>query len=152
MTTTVDEMARAVAESLPEADVLIMAAAPADFRPAAQATQKIKKGTAAPQVALEPTVDILKSTISRRKKNSLVVGFALETTNGVRHATEKLEAKALDMVVLNDATEADAGFGVDTNRVTIIGRDGKQDRLELMTKTELAEVLLDRIEKALSGR
>jgi phosphopantothenoylcysteine decarboxylase / phosphopantothenate---cysteine ligase len=55
-------------------------------------------------------------------------------------------------VVLNDATEADAGFGVDTNRVTIIGRDGKQDRLELMTKTELAEVLLDRIEKALSGR
>ena len=151
-TATVDEMAHAVAESLPAADVLIMAAAPADFRPAARATQKIKKGKNAPAIALEPTVDILKSTIGKRKKKSLIVGFALETADGVKHATEKLEAKDLDLVVLNDATEAGAGFGGDTNRVTVIGRDGKQDRLELMSKADLAELLLDRIEKELGGR
>ncbi len=149
---TVQEMSRCVSDALPNADVLIMAAAPADFRPAKEAKQKIKKGAGAPTIELEQTEDILKSTISKRKKQCLIVGFALETTDGIRNAREKLETKNLDLVVLNDATEAGAGFGVDTNRVTVIGRDGKQEELALMSKTDLAEILLDRVERELSGR
>ncbi len=153
-TETVQEMAHSVSEELPSADVLIMAAAPADFRPASEAGEKIKKlrGRAAPKIELEPTEDILKSTISRRKKNSLIVGFALETSDGVKNAKEKLESKNLDLVVLNDAREPGAGFGVDTNRVTVIGRNGAQEDLELMSKTDLADLLLDRVEEELRGR
>jgi len=151
-TDTVKEMARAVSEKLLVADVLIMAAAPADFRPASEAPEKIKKGKAVPRIALEPTEDILKSTISRRKKKSVIVGFALETTDGIRNAKEKLKSKQLDLVVLNDAKEPGAGFGVDTNRVTVISRDGKQEALDLMSKTDLAEILLDRVERELNGR
>ncbi|MGH7652532.1 MAG: bifunctional phosphopantothenoylcysteine decarboxylase/phosphopantothenate--cysteine ligase CoaBC [Gemmatimonadaceae bacterium] len=150
--TTVAEMSRAVAKLLPGADVLVMAAAPADFRPTAPAKGKIKKGSRVPKVELEETEDILKSTIPKRKKKSIVVGFALETTDGIRNAREKLKSKALDMVVLNDATEPGAGFGVDTNRVTVIYRAGKEEALDLMSKTDLAEVLLDRVEEQLSGR
>jgi Phosphopantothenoylcysteine synthetase/decarboxylase len=151
-TDTVREMSRAVAEQLLAADVLIMAAAPADFRPASEAPQKIKKGRGAPKIVLEPTEDILKSTIARRKKKSVIVGFALETTDGIRNAKEKLKSKELDFVVLNDAKEPGAGFGVDTNRVTVIMRDGKEEELDLMSKTDLAEILLDRVERELSGR
>jgi len=151
-TDTVREMSRAVAEILLGADVLIMAAAPADFRPASEAPQKIKKGRGAPKIVLEPTEDILKSTISRRKKASVIVGFALETTDGIRNAKEKLKSKELDFVVLNDPKEPGAGFGVDTNRVTVITRDGKEEELDLMSKTDLAEILLDRVERELSGR
>ena len=151
---TVQAMSHSVADILPTADVLIMAAAPADFRPAKEAQQKIKKvrGKAAPKIELEETEDILKSTISKRKKKSLIVGFALETTDGIRNAREKLKTKDLDLVVLNDATEPGAGFGVDTNRVTVIGRNGKEDKLDLMSKTDLAEILLDRVEAELNGR
>jgi len=151
---TVQAMSHSVADILPTADVLIMAAAPADFRPAKEAQQKIKKlrGKAAPKIELEQTEDILKSTISKRKKKSLIVGFALETTDGIRNAREKLKTKDLDLVVLNDATEPGAGFGVDTNRVTVIGRNGKEDKLDLMSKTDLAEILLDRVEAELNGR
>jgi phosphopantothenoylcysteine decarboxylase/phosphopantothenate--cysteine ligase len=151
-TDTVREMSEAVAEKLLAADVLIMAAAPSDFRPASEAPQKIKKGRTAPRIVLEPTEDILKSTIARRKKKSVIVGFALETTDGLQNAKAKLKSKELDFVVLNDATEPGAGFGVDTNRVTVIARDGKPEELELMSKTDLAEVLLDRVERELNGR
>jgi phosphopantothenoylcysteine decarboxylase/phosphopantothenate--cysteine ligase len=151
-TDTVREMSEAVAEKLLAADVLIMAAAPADFRPASEAPQKIKKGRTAPQIVLEPTEDILKSTIAQRKKKSVIVGFALETTDGLQNAKAKLKSKELDFVVLNDATEPGAGFGVDTNRVTVIARDGKTEELELMSKTDLAELLLDRVERELNGR
>jgi phosphopantothenoylcysteine decarboxylase/phosphopantothenate--cysteine ligase len=149
---TVQAMSRSVAKALPGADVLIMAAAPADFRPVAEAQEKIKKGRGAPKISLEPTEDILRSTISKRKKKSLIVGFALETSDGIRNAREKLKAKDLDLVVLNDAREPGAGFGVDTNRVTVIGRNGKQEALDLMSKTDLAEILLDRVEEELNGR
>ncbi|HEV7389387.1 MAG TPA: bifunctional phosphopantothenoylcysteine decarboxylase/phosphopantothenate--cysteine ligase CoaBC [Gemmatimonadaceae bacterium] len=151
-TNTVEEMAQSVAEKLPGADVLIMAAAPADFRAKTAASQKIKKQRSAATIELVPTEDILKSTISKRKKKSLIVGFALETTDGLKNAREKLKAKDLDLVVLNNATEPGAGFGVDTNRVTIIGRNGKHDDLQLMSKSDLAEVLLDRVEEELGGR
>jgi phosphopantothenoylcysteine decarboxylase/phosphopantothenate--cysteine ligase len=151
-TATVEEMSKAVAKALPSADVLVMAAAPADFRPTTEAKQKIKKGKSAPRIDLEQTEDILKSTIARRKKKSVIVGFALETTNGVSNAREKLTSKSLDLVVLNDATEPGAGFGVDTNRVTLIDRKGREEELQLMSKADLAELLLDRIERELGGR
>ena len=151
-TSTVEEMARSVAEKLPAADVLIMAAAPADFRPAAAASGKIKKRERAPKLELEPTEDILESTISKRKKKSMIVGFALETSDGIRNAKEKLKSKALDLVVLNNANEPGAGFAVDTNRVTIIGRNGREEALALMSKADLAEILLDRVEEDLRGR
>ena len=153
---TVEEMSKFVAKALPSADVLVMAAAPADFRPAQKASVKIKKGrggeAGATKIDLEQTEDILRSTISKRKKKSLIVGFALETGDGVRNAREKLKSKDLDMVVLNDATEPGAGFGVDTNRVTLIDRAGTEEELQLMSKVDLAEVLLDRIEERLNGR
>jgi len=151
-TPTVQEMAESVGEKLPATDVLIMAAAPADFRPASEAGEKIKKGRAAPSIEMEPTEDILLSTMSKRKKNSVIVGFALETGDGVRNAKEKLKSKNLDIVVLNDAKEPGAGFGVDTNRVTVIARNGKQEDLQLMSKADLADVLLDRVEEELRGR
>ena len=152
MVETADEMAKAVGEELPSADVLIMAAAPADFRPAEKVDQKIKKGKTAPKIALEPTLDILKSTIPKRKKKSVIVGFALETNDGAKNAREKLESKQLDFVVLNNANEPGAGFGVDTNRVTIIDRSGKEQPLELMSKSAVAEIILDCVEAALSER
>jgi phosphopantothenoylcysteine decarboxylase/phosphopantothenate--cysteine ligase len=149
---TVEEMSKSVAKALPSADVLVMAAAPADFRPAQKASVKIKKGKGATRIDLEQTEDILSSTIPRRKKKSLVVGFALETGDGVAKAREKLKSKDLDLVVMNDATEPGAGFGVDTNRVTIIDSAGTEEELQLMSKIDLAEVLLDRIEEKLNGR
>jgi len=149
---TVEEMSNCVAKALPSADVLVMAAAPADFRPAEKANVKIKKGRGGARIELEQTEDILRSTIPKRKKKSLIVGFALETGDGVRNARDKLKSKDLDLIVLNDATEPGAGFGVDTNRVTLIDRAGKEEELQLMSKIDLAEVLLDRIEEKLSGR
>ena len=136
----------------PRLTPLIMAAAPADFRPAKSASHKIKKGESIPSIELEPTEDILTSTISHRKKGAIVVGFALETQNLVENASSKLKGKSLDMIVANDATEKGAGFGVDTNRVTILNRDGSREDLPLMSKKEVANAILDRISRLIDGR
>jgi len=144
-TDTVSAMSEAVAEKLLAADVLIMAAAPADFRPASEAPQKIKKGRTAPKIVLEPTEDILKSTIARRKRKSVIVGFALETTDGLQNAKAKLKSKELDFVVLNSATEPGAGFGVDTNIVTLITPDGRAESHPQMSKDAVADLILDRV-------
>ena len=149
---SVEEMARAVAGALPVADVLFMAAAPADFRPSSPAPAKVKKGGAAKSIALESAEDILKTTISRRKSGSIIVGFALETDNGEANARAKLGEKQLDLIVLNDATEPGAGFGVDTNRVTLLDGAGGEESLPLMSKVDLADVLLDRVEEKFNGR
>lgn len=149
---TTEELQQAVRAALPTADVLIMAAAPADFRAADIATKKIKKGAGAPTIALAPTPDVLKSTIADRKDKAVVVGFALETHNVVEYARQKLHEKQLDLVVANQAGEAGAGFGVDTNRVTLVSADGTVDALPLMSKDEVAEALLDRVGGVLGGR
>lgn len=149
---SVKEMADAVAKALPASDVVFMAAAPADFRPASPAPAKVKKGTAVQPLALEQAEDILLTTISKRKRGSIIVGFALETENGEENARVKLEKKKLDLIVLNDATEPGAGFGVDTNRVTLLDSGGEEESLPLMTKTDLADVLLDRVEARINGR
>jgi phosphopantothenoylcysteine decarboxylase/phosphopantothenate--cysteine ligase len=148
---TTDEMASAVGAALPTADVLVMAAAPADFRPAVAATTKIKKRSAPASIELAHTSDILQSTRDRRKPNAVIVGFALETNDVLNGGREKLAAKGLDLIVVNDATEAGAGFGVDTNRVTLISRTGDEEVLPLMDKRDVAEAILDRVEALRRG-
>jgi phosphopantothenoylcysteine decarboxylase / phosphopantothenate---cysteine ligase len=144
---TTEEMAVAVDALVPEADVLIMAAAPADFRPAKVAESKIKKGKNVPVLELEHTPDILRGTIAKRRKKSIIVGFALETNDAIANARKKLTDKSLDLIVLNDAREAGAGFGVDTNRVTLIDRAGAEEVLPLLSKAEVADAILDRVER-----
>jgi phosphopantothenoylcysteine decarboxylase/phosphopantothenate--cysteine ligase len=145
------EMADAVRDALPDADVLVMAAAPADFRAAAPAKSKIKKAAAPESLALASTPDILATTRSVRRKGSVVVGFALETDDALNGGRAKLAAKGLDLVVVNDATEAGAGFGVDTNRVTILSAGDGDETLPLMPKPEVADAILDRVERLLGG-
>ncbi len=146
------DMASAVERLLAQSDVLVMAAAPADFLPAQVAASKIKKAKAAPTLTLAPTPDILQSTRSARRPGAVVVGFALETNDAVASGRSKLAAKDLDMIVVNDATEEGAGFGVDTNRVTLLHRAGDDEQLPLMAKTDVADAILDRVEKLLGGR
>ncbi len=148
---TTEQMATAVADALREADVLIMAAAPADFRPAAPATAKIKKKNAPATIELSPTADILVTTRERRKKGSITVGFALETNDVLQGGRDKLAAKGLDLVVVNDATEPGAGFNVQTNRVTIISRTGEETVLPLMDKRDVADAILDQVEALRNG-
>jgi len=146
------DMADAVAAALPSADVAIMAAAPADFRAAAVAPEKIKRTAGDLALTLAPTPDILASTRARRRPGAVIVGFALETSDGETHARAKLASKALDLIVLNDATEPGAGFGVDTNRVTLLGADGSREALALMPKSDVADAILDRVERLLVMR
>jgi phosphopantothenoylcysteine decarboxylase/phosphopantothenate--cysteine ligase len=148
---TTADMAREVGKLIPKADVLIMAAAPADYRASKVASSKIKKGKGAPKLDLEETTDILHSTIGKRKKGAIVVGFALETDDVLENGKAKLRDKSLDLIVVNDAMEAGAGFGGDTNRVTLIGRDGKAEALPLLSKFDVADAILDRVE-LLRGR
>jgi phosphopantothenoylcysteine decarboxylase / phosphopantothenate---cysteine ligase len=149
---TTEEMASAVEQSLAGADVLVMAAAPADFRAAEPARRKIKKASAPPAIALAEAPDILVATRGARRHGLVVVGFALETNDAVAGGREKLTAKDLDLIVVNDATEPGAGFSVDTNRVTIIDRGGAEQALPLLTKGDVADAILDRVEAMLSGR
>jgi phosphopantothenoylcysteine decarboxylase/phosphopantothenate--cysteine ligase len=148
-----EEMREAVEHELAQADVLVMAAAPADYRPAERATSKLKKTGRARAIELEENADILLSTVLLRRQGAVVVGFALETDDLIENAKRKLDAKALDLIVLNDAKEPGAGFAVDTNRVTLLARETPEpERLPLLTKSEVADVILDRVEALLRGR
>jgi len=147
------EMQAAVERELPASDVLVMAAAPADYRPADVSNSKLKKTGEARSIALAENSDILASTRSSRRDGAVVVGFALETDDVVANARRKLDAKALDLIVLNDAKEPGAGFAVDTNRVTILTRGVEEpERLPLLTKHEVGDAILDRVEALLRGR
>jgi phosphopantothenoylcysteine decarboxylase/phosphopantothenate--cysteine ligase len=144
---TTEEMAVAVGRALPSADVLFMAAAPADFRPVASAPTKLPRAEGARSIGLEPTTDILQSTLGQRRSGMTVVGFALETGNAVAKGRAKLERKSLDMIVVNDATEPGAGFDVDTNIVTMLDRKGGEEHITLRSKREVAEAILDAVER-----
>ncbi len=136
------EMLAAVLHESQDADALIMAAAVADFRPAQVATQKIKKQGGVPTLALTPNPDILAAVAERRQQRNwprVVVGFAAETQNLLQNAQSKLARKALDLIVANDVSADDAGFAVDTNRVTLLDADGTQETLPLQSKTAVAE-------------
>jgi phosphopantothenoylcysteine decarboxylase/phosphopantothenate--cysteine ligase len=148
---TTQQMAEAVARALPNADALVMAAAPSDFRPARVADAKIKRGAGARAIDLEPTADILASTRGARRDGAVIVGFALETNDALPNARAKLAGKGVDMIVLNDATEPGAGFGVETNRVTFVSHDG-EEALDLLPKRDVADAILDRVETLLVAR
>ena len=143
------ELERAVREELPGADVLVMAAAPADFRPSAPSDSKRSRVDGALAIPMEPTDDILSATREERRPGSVTVGFALETGDALAKGRVKLERKDLDLIVINDALEPGAGFEHDTNRVAILGRDGTPRILPLQSKREVAEAILDAVEQAL---
>ena len=140
------ELEEAVGNALPATDVLIMAAAPADFRPRLRAESKLPRAEGALEIVLEPTADVLQATRDKRKQGSLSIGFALETSDGVQHAREKLDRKALDMIVLNMANEPGAGFEVETNAVTIV-TESNTTSIPQMSKRDIAERLLDAVEQ-----
>jgi phosphopantothenoylcysteine decarboxylase/phosphopantothenate--cysteine ligase len=146
------DMRDAVATHIGTADIVVMSAAPADYQPAARAEGKLKKTGGSRSLDLHETPDILLGTIESRKRGSVVVGFALETDDLLVNARRKLEAKQLDMVVLNAANEPGAGFGVDTNRVTFVRANLEPEALPLLHKSEVAEEILDRAEAMLHGR
>ena len=139
---TAAEMKKAVAGAVKKADVLLMAAAVADYQPQAIAREKIKKeGRQNLTLKLVKTPDIL----SEVKANFIRVGFAAESENLIANAKKKLAEKKLDLIIANDITKADSGFDADTNRVVIIDKKGKAEELPLMSKREAADKILDRV-------
>ncbi len=150
--TTARQMLEAVRNEIADADALIMAAAVADFQPRRVAAEKLKKREGIPQIELEAAPDILKTVADLRsdtKRPRLVVGFAAESRDLLENASEKLKSKNLDLIVANDISASDSGFGVDTNRVTILFADGRQETLPLLSKSEVAEVILHHVATAL---
>ena len=143
------ELEQAVREALPSADVLVMAAAPADYRPSQFSASKRARVDGALAIPFEPTADILKATRDARRADSMIVGFALETGDALAKGRQKLERKELDLIVVNDALEPGAGMEVDTNRVAILARDGSSTIVPLGTKREVADAILDAIEARL---
>ncbi|WP_303721074.1 bifunctional phosphopantothenoylcysteine decarboxylase/phosphopantothenate--cysteine ligase CoaBC [Malonomonas rubra] len=139
-----EQMRAAVLECFAESDVVIKAAAVADYRPARRGENKIKKTADEMTIELEKNPDIL-SELGTRKQEQVLVGFAAETESLLVHATEKLQKKGLDMIVANDVTAEGAGFDVDTNLVRFLFADGKVEELDLMRKEQVANRLLDQV-------
>jgi phosphopantothenoylcysteine decarboxylase/phosphopantothenate--cysteine ligase len=149
------DMEAAVMGAVPETDILIMAAAPADFRPAQVAAQKIKKGTSGGlTLELERTADIVASVgaLPAGQRPRIVVGFAAETEDLLANAAAKLRAKRLDLMVANDVAATDSGFEVDTNRVILLTPDGGEERLPLMPKFDVAEQIVARVASLWEGK
>ncbi len=146
---TAQQMHTAVMEELPQTDVLIGAAAVADYRPTDSVDYKLKKSPKQQVISLERTPDILHEVGRQRREGSsgprLVIGFAAETNDLEANAVDKLERKNLDLVVLNDVSAPDSGFAVDTNRVTLFERDGNREAWPLMSKDEVAQAIMQRI-------
>jgi phosphopantothenoylcysteine decarboxylase/phosphopantothenate--cysteine ligase len=143
------ELEQAVRDALPLADVLVMAAAPADYRPSEFSASKRSRVDGALALPMEPTVDILRATRDARRADSIMVGFALETGDALAKGRQKLERKELDLIVVNDALEPGAGMEVDTNRVAILARDGTSTIVPLGSKRQVADAILDAIEARL---
>ncbi len=140
---TTEQLYRAVKSAVKDADCLIMAAAPADYRPVKPASTKIKKTDETLRLSLKPTIDILKDLAARRAKRPLVVvGFALETDRPIENARKKLREKKLDLIVLN-TVGADTGFDSDTNQVTILRSKHKPLKWPKEEKSRIAKRILD---------
>jgi len=142
--TTALEMQTALNQQYTEVDVVIMAAAVADYRPVHKAEQKIKKNASELSLQLEKNPDLL-AELGQRKAGQILVGFAAETENLIANATTKLKKKNLDLIVANDVTAEGAGFGSETNLVKFLFADGRQEELPLLSKDEVAAQLLNRI-------
>lgn len=145
---TAAEMEKSVLLACQQADVLLMAAAVADFRPVQVAEQKIKKSEGLPVIALEATSDILAAVASQRQasgKPRVVVGFAAESEQLLPNARAKLHGKRLDMIVANNIADPNSGFAVDTNRVTLLTADGFVEPLPVLSKAEVAEKVIEKV-------
>lgn len=140
------EMCEATVQAFLQVDAAILCAAVADFTPCNTADKKIKKqpGQTAMSIELTTTTDIA-ATLGKMKGKQLLVGFALETHNELANAERKLQSKNLDMIVLNSLQDAGAGFGVDTNKVTFLYKDGTKKHLPLLSKQEVADAIIDQI-------
>ena len=146
--TSAEEMYNAANAEFDSSDICILCAAVADFRPETQADEKIKREKDDLVIRLKPTQDIAASLGAKKKDNQVLVGFALETNNEAENAQGKLERKNLDFIVLNSLKDANACFGYDTNKITIIERNGNSEAFCLKSKTEVAKDIIDKICKA----
>lgn len=145
---TAEEMLAATLKACTRADALLKAAAVADFRPLQASNQKLKKDAGTPALELSPNPDILAEVNQQRQSTgspTIVVGFAAESQDLLENAQAKLDRKNLDLIAANDIRAVDAGFAVDSNRVTLIFADGRQEPLPLMSKTQVAETIIERI-------
>jgi phosphopantothenoylcysteine decarboxylase/phosphopantothenate--cysteine ligase len=147
---TAAEMHRAVLDAVHGADVVIMAAAVADFRPVARSDEKLRRKDGVPELELERTEDILADVVARRDDKLVVVGFAAETNDPVANARAKLVAKGCDLVVVNDVSKPGVGFDDETNEVVILDRDGGEEHVALTSKQAVAEALLDSVARRLA--
>jgi phosphopantothenoylcysteine decarboxylase/phosphopantothenate--cysteine ligase len=143
--TTAGEMLEACLEQFPHNDLCLMAAAVADFRPAHPSPSKLKKDKPLNYIELEPTVDILQKLGQIKQQGQVLVGFALETDDEMDHAKRKLKNKNLDFIVLNSLNDQGAGFGLTTNRISIIESSGSVAEYELKAKDQVACDILDRV-------
>lgn len=142
---TADEMYKQVHVSVKKADIIIMSAAVADFKPKNTSVHKIKKNNSTLQIELEPTKDILKSVGEIKTNKQLLVGFALESDQELKNAKDKLKIKNLDLIVLNSLNDKGAGFEFDTNKITIIDKKNKIDNFELKSKSDVAIDIFNKI-------
>ena len=140
---TAHELFSATTKAFVNADITIMAAAVADYKPQKTSVNKIKKKDGELCIELVKTIDILSELGKKKKKNQLLIGFALETENELVNAKEKLKTKNLDFIILNSLRDEGAGFGTDTNKVTIIDNGGKKKELPLKMKTEIAHDIVN---------
>ena len=149
-----EEMCSAMLTHSIDADVVVMAAAVADYTPSVRAEQKVRKGEGDITLVLTRTPDILKTLGQRRAAGdvrAVLVGFAAETEHVLARASEKRRAKQVDLIVANDVSRADAGFDVDTNEVTLVGEHGNE-AIPLQSKSQVASIILDRIEQMVQAR
>lgn len=148
--TSAQEMLSACLAAFPAVDITVMSAAVSDYRPKTIAKQKIKKQDADISIELEKTIDILATLGSQKAAHQLLIGFALETTDEVKHAKEKLARKNLDFIVLNSLQDKGAGFSGDQNKVTIITKEGKETSYDLKSKQEVASDICCKIMELIS--
>lgn len=145
--TSAKEMLHATAERIEESDIAVFSAAVSDFTPLESSELKVKRGNQEWSIRMKPTTDIAAEMGKRKKSGQLFVGFALEIDHGLENARLKLEKKNLDLILLNHAGEEGAGFGTDTNRVTMIDRRGEVEEYELKPKSQVAADLAERLIK-----
>lgn len=149
---TAEEMRAALIEALPGAAALFMVAAVSDFRPKERTTEKIRRSSGLQNIAVEPAPDLMAEAVASAPTSCVKVAFAVELgEGGVESARAKLERKGAHLVVLNDPSDPRSGFGSETNRVTLIDRDGKVEDLPRMLKSEVADAVLDRAERYMSS-
>ena len=143
--TSADSMAEACLSFFSDCDIAILAAAVADFTPVAVTNNKIKKQKDNILLELKPTIDIAATLGKMKKQNQIIVGFALETNDELENARKKLLSKNMDFIVLNSLNDKGAGFGGDTNKITIIDRNNIVDKFELKLKDEVARDILNKV-------